>query len=237
MVIVESVTLEAKQTAYHACLKSCPGPLKCKKNGLIFVENLFFPCPDFQHHKKAKAIQKELDQSIPESLKDAQIKDYQCGNETQQRLLAVANRYFMKKAWEKGMGMIITGTPGLGKTFMAVAMYKQLMQKGIQAAFARPKTQGSYQSIEKYYKQLEQPKVLIYDDMGPELRKEIIVDMLFFLFDRRLTANKGVIITTNLPINNLKYSLGPRIHSRLKEKNYFLEIKGEDYRQRKRDLY
>jgi len=237
MVIVKPVTQEAKKAAHEECQRTCSDPLKCQKNGLIFVENCFFPCPDYQLHKQTRGLQKRLNQSIPQALQEAELENYQCQNDSQFEVIATAKRYFKKKAWQKGKGMIISGLQGLGKSHIVVAMYKQLMQKGISTVFSRPKTMGDYKSIEKYYQQLEKPKVLIYDDMGPELRKDFILDLLFILLDKRLSSNKGVIITTNIPTNALKNTLGPRIHSRLAEKNFFLEVKGGDYRQLKRELY
>jgi len=227
----------AMEAAYQSCYKHCPNPAKCPKNGLIFAENCFFQCPDYHVHQRTRAIQKKIDQFIPETLQGSQLENYQPQNDSQQNLMAVIRRYFKKEAWKKGLGVVISGPVGLGKSHVAVAMYKKLIQKGITAAFAGPKTTGDFKSIEHYYKQLEKPKVLIYDDMGTELRKDFIIDFLFTLFDKRLSANKGVIITTNMIPNVLQNMLGPRIHSRLVEKNYFLEIEGDDYRKRKRELF
>lgn len=236
MMMVEDKQM-AMEKAYQLCLKHCDSPSKCQKNGLIFAGNCFFQCPDYHVHKRTMAIQKKLEQFIPETLQGSLLENYRPQNDSQQNLMAIIQRYFKKKVWKKGLGMVISGPVGLGKSHVAVAMYKKLIQNGITAAFARPKTTGDFKSIEQYYKQLEKPKVLIYDDMGTELRKDFIIDMLFDLFDKRLSANKGVIITTNMIPNVLQNMLGPRIHSRLVEKNFFLEIEGEDYRKRNRALF
>jgi DNA replication protein DnaC len=73
--------------------------------------------------------------------------------------------------------------------------------------------------------------------MGTELRKDFIMDMLYVLFDKRLSSNKSVMITTNMNHNTFAQRIGQRIHSRFMEKNFFLEIEGEDYRQQKRELF
>jgi len=43
---------EAMESAYKECLKSCPGPLKCKNKGLIFAVDCYFFCPDFKIHEQ-----------------------------------------------------------------------------------------------------------------------------------------------------------------------------------------
>jgi len=233
--------IESKQvamaSAYKDCLEHCPGPLKCKRNGLIFSVDCFFLCPDFKIHEQTYRIQKKIDQYLPESLQHATLDNYVPQNESQKRLITISKRYLDKEAWSQGKGIIASGQPGTGKTHTMVAIYKQLIEKGVSVAFARPRPVGDFKSIERYYKRLEKYKVLIYDDMGTELRKDFIMDMLYVLFDKRLSSNKSVMITTNMTHNTFAQSLGKRIHSRFMEKNFFLEIEGEDYRQQRRELF
>ena len=228
---------EAMEAAYHSCLAHCPGAHQCTRNGWIFAVDCFFLCPVYKFHEQQYRIQKQIDQYVPESLQHATLENYTPQNESQIRLVTVSKRYLEKKAWSQGKGIIISGQPGTGKTHTVVAIYKQLIEKGVSVAFARPKTVGDFQSIERYYKQLEKQDVLIYDDMGTELRKDFIMDMLYVLFDKRLSSNKSVMITTNMTHNTFAQRIGKRIHSRFMEKNFFLEIEGEDYRQQKRALF
>jgi DNA replication protein DnaC len=228
---------EAMERTYRECLESCPGPLKCKRNGLIFAVDCFFLCRDFKIHEQTYRIQKKIDQYVPENLQHATLENYVPQNESQQRLVTISKRFLEKAAWSQGKGIIVSGQSGIGKTHTMVAIYKQLIEKGVTVAFARPKTVGDFKSIERYYKQLEKQDVLIYDDMGTELRKDFIMDMLYVLFDKRLSSNKSVMITTNMNHNTFAQRIGQRIHSRFMEKNFFLEIEGEDYRQQKRELF
>jgi len=228
---------EVMETAYRECLENCPGPLKCKKNGLIFAVDCFFMCPDFKNHEQTYRIQKQLDQYVPESLQHATLDNYVPQNESQKRLITISKRYLKKEAWSQGKGIIASGQPGTGKTHTMVAIYKQLIEKGVSVAFARPRPVGDFKAIERYYKHLEKQDVLIYDDMGTELRKDFIMDMLYVLFDNRLSSNKSVMITTNMDHNTFARRIGKRIHSRFMEKNFFLEIEGEDYRQQRRELF
>jgi len=228
---------EVMASAYKVCLENCPGALKCKRNGLIFAMDCFFMCPEFKNHEQTYRIQKQIDQYVPESLQYATLENYVPQNESQKRLITISKRYLDKKAWSQGKGIIASGQPGTGKTHTMVAIYKQLIEKGVSVAFARPRPVGDFKSIERYYKHLEKQDVLIYDDMGTELRKDFIMDLLYVLFDKRLSSNKSVMITTNMDHNTFAQSVGKRIHSRFMEKNFFLEIKGEDFRQQRRELF
>jgi DNA replication protein DnaC len=120
---------------------------------------------------------------------------------------------------------------------MIVAMYKELVLRNIPVVFARPKSTGIFKEIEEYYKTLEKPEILIYDDLGTELRKDFIIDLLFRMIDVRNDHRKGLIATTNTPKAELQKWFGPRIYSRLLRRNYILEIKGEDYRASNRELF
>ncbi len=223
--------------AFELCKKACPGVKKCNKNGLLFYNDYFYKCPLYETHQKITRIQKQLDQSIPEELKGVTMENYTPQTQTQQKLIETVGRYFEKKAWRNGKGLIICGPNGVGKTHVAVAIYKKLIGQHVTAAFARPKLDGGFHEIEEHYKMLAAPKVLIYDDFGPELERDFILNHLFNLFDKRVNSKKGLIGTTNLKSVALKYKFGTKIFSRLSKDNFFLQIDGEDFREKKRELF
>ncbi|HOO34182.1 MAG TPA: ATP-binding protein [Thermotogota bacterium] len=223
--------------AYELCKANCPGPERCQKNGLMFYEVYFYRCPIYDGHIRTRKIQKKIRQSIPEELKDATLENYLPQNDSQKMLLNIIGRYFEKEAWKEGKGLIICGPNGVGKTHVACSIYRKLISSGVTTLFSRPNMHGTYQEIEKYYQTLETPKVLIYDDFGPELEKDFIINHLFQLIDRRSYSQKGLIGTTNLKKNALEEAFGPRIFSRLNKAHYILEIEGDDYRTVNRKLF
>ncbi len=182
-------------------------------------------------------LQKKISEHIPPNLEKASFESYVPTNKSQKALLGTAERYFQKEAYLDGKGIIVTGPNGVGKTHIVVAMYKELVLRNIPVVFARPKSTGSFKEIEEYYRTLEKPEVLIYDDLGTELRKDFIIDLLFKMLDVRNDHRKGLIATTNTPKIELQKWLGPRIYSRLMMKNYILEVTGDDYRASNRELF
>jgi len=225
------------ETALKNCQASCKGPDQCQQNGWIFYEDYFFKCPVYHKYRDIEKIRQQVEETVPQLLSEAELEDYDTQNPSQKRARELAFRYLRKQAYKAGKGLILTGDYGVGKTYLAVSLYKALIRKGVQAVFTRPKKHGSIQTLEEYYKMLHKPTVLIYDDLGTEIKRDIIVDFLYTLFDKRLESNKSLIATTNLTKEALRHWLGKRIFSRIIYKNYILEVKGEDYREQNRDLF
>jgi len=194
-------------------------------------------CPDYTNYKAMTRLQKKVSEHIPPNLENSSFDSYRPGNKTQSDLLGIALRYFEVEAYFEGKGIIVCGPNGVGKTHIAVAMYKELVLRNIPVVFARPKSTGSFKEIEEYYRTLEKPEVLIYDDLGTELRKDFIIDLLFTMLDVRNDHQKGLIATTNTPKKDLQKWLGPRIYSRLMMKNFILEVIGNDFRASNRELF
>src|SRR6056297_1571638 len=225
------------ETALKNCRASCQGPGQCRRNGWIFYEDYYFKCPLYLKHQEDEQIRQQVESSVPDLLSGAELEDYNPLNPSQKRARELSDRFLKTEAYKTGKGLVLTGDYGVGKTYLAVSIYKALIRKGIQAVFTRPKKHGSIQALEEYYETLQKPTVLIYDDLGTEIKREIIIDFLYTLVDRRMESNKSLIATTNLTKEALRHWLGKRIFSRLIYKNYILEVNGEDYRERNRQLF
>ncbi len=212
------------------CRNTCPGPDKCRKNGYIFAENTFFKCDIYEQFRRISRIQSIISRNVPISLYNAKLETFSPVNESQQEAKNVAERFLEKQAYLDGKGFFLFGPNGVGKTHIAASVYRELLARNIPAVFARPKTCGGYPAIESYYQTLQEPQVLIYDDLGTELRKDFIIDILFQLIDKRYNDGKSIVATTNLTLQQLADWFGPRIMSRLQGKNFMLPVEGEDYR-------
>lgn len=230
-------TAEEAKTAIEECNQTCPGPEKCHIAGNIFVRNRLLLCTKYKAWSANQRAQTEIDKAVPLSLAKASFDSYTPENDSQRRALAVSRRFFEKEAYMGGKGIIFLGPNGIGKTHLGVSIFRELIRLHIPTVFARPKTSGAFQEIEAYYRRLEEPKVLIYDDLGTELRKDFIVDLLFGLLDKRAAEGKSLVATSNLMSKDFAAWIGPRIVSRLAERNYFLEMDGEDHRLKNRDLF
>jgi len=225
------------ESAFNICRQTCTKPAECNRNGWIFYQDIYYECPLYKKHLAMKKLQDQLSQYIPETMADADFSNYHPVTKSQHHLKQIALRYFEKEAYKDGKGIIITGKNGTGKSHIAVSIYRRLVKKSVSVLFTRPRKHGSFQEIRRDFQAMEKPKVLIYDDLGTELERNFIIDMLFELIDKRLNTRKGMIMTTNIRKAELKYRLGPRIFSRLKKRHYILTVEGPDHRLENRELF
>ena len=142
---------------------------------------------------------------------------------------------------KEGKGLLLFGTVGTGKTFLAACAANALIDKGIPCLvtnFARiaNEVQGMFEGKQAYYDNLNKFPLLVIDDLSAERKTEYMQEIVFNVIDARYRANLPLIVTTNLTREELLHPSDlsyQRIFSRLFEMTVPLEVTGEDRRQRK----
>ncbi|UWF80657.1 MAG: DnaA protein [Bacteriophage sp.] len=142
---------------------------------------------------------------------------------------------------EKGIGLLLCGTVGTGKSFLAASIANALIDQGtpcLMTNFSRiiSRISEKFGGDQKYLDGLNRFDLLIIDDLGAERDTEFTWEKVMDVIDARYRAGLPLIITTNLSMRQLSDQSDirrQRVYSRLREMCVFLEVQGADRRGKK----
>ena len=206
---------------------------------------------------------------IPARYAHCTIENYEVGAGSpllQKDALAKVTRYYLDYAArkdsrhtnDKGLGLLLTGGNGTGKTHLAVAVLRKLAETaGVQGQFwdyheLLREIRNSYNPSTAFteYEMLEpviSMELLLLDDLGAWKMTDWMNDTLFYILNKRYLAQKPTIITTNYPDGEasrqeleaagttlrseyLVDRIGYRLRSRLLEACAVIRLTGDDRR-------
>lgn len=157
-------------------------------------------------------------------------------------LQAQLDKYLSKHAnfINHGIGVLLYGEFGTGKTFGVTLLLKDLLKAGYTcysttfADMVEMFTAG-WKSVEdqKYFqKKIMYSDVLLLDDLGRELktRNKLSESTFDNVLRRRVQDGRPTFITTNMSLVELSEGYGGAILSLLKEKSISYEVNGIDFR-------
>ena len=151
-----------------------------------------------------------------------------------------------------GLGVMLYGKPGTGKTHLAAAIANARLASGNHAVFVTVpelladirETIGRKEDSSELLELVKDVELLIMDDMGAERLTDWVAEQMFSVINARLMRKKQTVVTTNYTPSDLISKMaikdragnilddlpGKRIVSRLTEMCQKVEMRGRDQR-------
>ena len=142
---------------------------------------------------------------------------------------------------DAGRGLWLFGDTGTGKTTLAMLISKAALEAGRTVAiYSLPKllarirrtydSEPGGDSYLSFFERLTAVDLLHIDDLGAEKRSDWVLEQLYALINERYEAQRSVLITTNLPHDELEEQIGSRTVSRLSQMCDEVALFGADRR-------
>lgn len=162
--------------------------------------------------------------------------------EENKKVFEMAKKYAdrFQDMYKKNQGLLLYGPVGTGKSFTAACIGNYLLNN------AKPVIMTSFVKIlqdvwendreAEYITILNSASLLIVDDLGTERETDYALEKVYNIIDSRVRANKPMIITSNLELNDMMECEGirkKRIYDRILECCYPVYVGGKSFRMMK----
>ncbi|WP_295765557.1 ATP-binding protein [uncultured Oscillibacter sp.] len=142
--------------------------------------------------------------------------------------------------------LLLTGDPGLGKTFLSAAIAREVSGEGFSVVYdtavhiferfeARKFGREAGEAVDADVERVLGCDLLILDDLGTEMTTPFVQSALYSIVNGRILGRRPTIVSTNLKLDELARRYGPQTASRLEGEYRVLPFFGEDIRRLKKE--
>lgn len=164
---------------------------------------------------------------IPQRFEGRTLDNFTAATQEQKAVFDFSVDYAAGFNANPGRCAVFIGTPGTGKTHLAVAIGLELLKHGrsvlfctairairrIKDTWSKGATETESQAVES----LVWPDLLILDEVGVQFGSEVEKVLLFDVMNERYEQRKSTIILSNLSLEEVQSYLGERVFDRLRE--------------------
>lgn len=154
-------------------------------------------------------------------------------------------RYAAAFSKESG-NLLLTGDPGLGKTFLSAAIAREVSAEGFSVVYdtaahiferfeARKFGRELGETVDADVERVLDCDLLILDDLGTEMTTPFVQSALYTIVNGRITDRRATILSTNLRLEDLGRRYTPQIASRLEGEYQVLPFFGADIRRLRKE--
>lgn len=182
---------------------------------------------------------------LPPRFADKSFDTYRANTPEQERVLRICREYagaFVEN-YKAGTNLLMLGTPGTGKTHLAVAILRDVIERhkitGVYTSAARmfrrikstfgDSDETETQAIEVYTK----PHLLVLDEIGVSYGSDAELNYLFDIMNERYEQCLPTIIVSNIQPDEMGAWMGDRVVDRLRESSRMMLF---DWESARRDI-
>ena len=158
-----------------------------------------------------------------------------------QSILKYVVNYTNTFSKETTENLLFVGNTGLGKTYLSLMIFNQLIKKGFNVIYQPAFNLLSTIENERFNKRSDETynnvlnaDLLIIDDLGSEFVSSFAKSVFYNILNSRLLACKPMIISTNISIKEIEKTYSPRVSSRIFGNFTAKQFLGKDIRQIKK---